>query len=81
MIKQYCSAKDQRFIAVHGLTKFLAIDTKDKLMVIRVKFYSPTASASTDDNPTCQWISDEMLPRYFQGVAKKFHDEMKKLHE
>ena len=50
-------------------------------MVIRVKIYSLTASASTDDNPTCQWISDEMLPRYIQGVAKKFHGEMKKLHE
>ena len=69
------------FIAVHVFTKVLSVNTKDRLMVLRVRFYSRTTSSSTDDKPRNQWKSDKRPPCPLREVAKKFRDEMKKFHE
>ena len=69
------------FIAVHGITKVIDVNTKEIIMVIRVVFYSLTNSAINDDNPTSQWKMEKRPPRPIQEVARKFRDEMKKFHE
>ena len=68
------------YIAVHGLTKVLAVNTKDILMLLHIGFYYTTTRASTDDNPTSQLKLDKRLPQTIQEVPNKFHDETRKFH-
>ena len=78
--KMIVQKKTKYSIAVHGFTKVIAVNTKDRIMVLRIGFYSPNTRESTDDNPTSQWKLDKGPTRHIQEVSKKFCDEMKKFN-